>query len=67
MNLFDVTADETISSLTKNLLRQDDNLIADMQQNLREFFNIKDLKLGFSIFDAINIKLCDTKIKNRIA
>ncbi|MET2986027.1 GAF domain-containing protein [Aureibaculum conchae] len=63
MNLFDVTADETISSLTKSLLRQDDNLIADMQQNLREFFNIKDLKLGFSIFDAINIKLCDTKIK----
>lgn len=63
MNLFDVTADETISSLTKNLLRQDDNLIADMQQNLREFFNIKDLKLGFSIFDAINVKLCDTKIK----
>ncbi len=64
MNLFDVTADETLSSLRDNLLRQDENLIADMQQNLREFYNIKDLKLGFSIFDAINTKLCKTSIKN---
>ena len=63
INLFDVTADETLSSIRENLLRQDENLIRDMQQNLREFYNIKDLKLGFSIFDAINVKLCDTTIK----
>ncbi len=63
MNLFDVTADETLSSLRDNLLRQDDNLLIDMQQNLREFYNIKDLQLGFSIFDAINYKLCQTNIK----
>ena len=63
MNLFDVTADETLSSLRDNLLRQDKNLLVDMQQNLREFYNIKDLQLGFSIFDAINYKLCQTNIK----
>ena len=63
MTLFDVTTDETLSSIKENLLRQDENLIEDMQQNLREFFNIKDLKLGFSIFDAVNVKLCDTTIK----
>ncbi len=63
MTLFDVTTDETLSSIKENLLRQDENLIQDMQQNLREFFNIKDLKLGFSIFDAVNTKLCDTTIK----
>jgi len=60
MNLFDVTADETLSSLRDNLLRQDENLLTDMQQNLREFYNIKDLKLGYSIFDNINTKLCKT-------
>ena len=63
INLFDVTADETLSSIRENLLRQDENLIRDMQQNLREFYSIKDLKIGFSIFDAINVKLCDTSVK----
>jgi hypothetical protein len=63
MNLFDVTADQTLSSIRENLLRQDENLIRDMQQNLREFYHIKDLKLGFSIFDAINVKLCETSVK----
>jgi len=63
LNLFDVTVDETLSSIRDNLLRQDENLVTDMQQNMREFYNIKDLKLGFSIFDAVNVKLCDTTIK----
>jgi len=63
MNLFDVTADETLSSLSENLLRQDDNLIVDMQQNLREFFNIKDLTIGFSIFDISSSKLDCFKVK----
>jgi len=62
MNLFDVTAEETLSSLRNNLLRQDENLLVDIQQNLREFYNIKDLKLGYSIFDNINTKLCKTSV-----
>ena len=63
LNLFDVSADETLSSLTKHLLRQDDNLTADIQQNLREFYSINDLKVGFSIFDNSSIKLDCFKVK----
>jgi len=51
MNLFDVTADETISSIRTNLLKGDDNLIEQLQTNLREFYNIHDLMLGFSLFN----------------
>jgi len=50
MNLFDVTFDETLSSIRANLLRSDDNLLEDVRQNLREFFNIKDLELGYSVY-----------------
>ena len=50
MNLFDVTFDETLSSIRSNLLRSDDHLLTDIRQNLREFFNIKDLKLGYSVY-----------------
>ena len=63
MNLFDVTADETLSSIRENLLRKDDNLLDDMQGNLRKFYQIKDLKLGYSIFDSVNTKLCETSAK----
>lgn len=50
MNLFDVTADETVGSIRTNLLKGDDNLTEQLQTNLREFYNIKDLMLGFSLF-----------------
>ena len=50
MNLFDVTADETIASIRTNLLKGDDDLTEQLQTNLREFYNIKDLMLGFSLF-----------------
>ena len=62
MNLFDVTADETLSSIKANLLRSDENLIQDLQHNLREFFNIRDLRLGYSIFDVVNSKICETSL-----
>jgi hypothetical protein len=52
MNLFDVTADETISNIRTNLLRSDDNLLEDLQNNIREFYSINDLLLGFSVFDT---------------
>jgi hypothetical protein len=51
MNLFDVTADETIASVRTNLLKRSDNLIEELQNDLREFYNINDLSLGFSIFN----------------
>ncbi|MFY0602923.1 MAG: GAF domain-containing protein [Flavobacteriaceae bacterium] len=61
-NLFDVTADETISSIRTNLLRSSDNLNEELQHNLREFFGIKDLMLGFSIFN-IGDDMNETRIK----
>ncbi|MBL4605661.1 MAG: GAF domain-containing protein, partial [Flavobacteriaceae bacterium] len=62
INLFDVTVDETISSIRTNLLRSGDDLTENLQQDLRAFFNIKDLRLGFSVF-GINNDLNETKIK----
>ena len=50
MNLFDVTVDEIVSSIRTNLLKSGDDLTEKLQKDLREFFNIKDLRLGFSIF-----------------
>ena len=63
MSLFDVTADETLSSIKETLLRTDNSVVFDLQQNLREFYNIKDLMLGYSIFDAVNTQLCETTAK----
>lgn len=73
MNLFDVTFDETLSSIRTNLLRSDDNLITDVRQNLREFFNINDLKLGYSVYtlttkegkEVTRIKQSDSLIFNK--
>ena len=62
INLFDVTADETISSIRTNLLKSGDNLNQELQHNLREFFAIKDLMLGFSVFN-VNDDLNKARIK----
>ena len=60
MNLFDVTSEEMLSSIKENLLASGNNLIFNLQNNLRDFYAIKDLKLGYSIFDNLNDKLCET-------
>lgn len=62
MNLFDVTTDEIISNISTNLLKSDHNLITELQKDLRKFYAIPDLKLGYSIFDNINTKICETTI-----
>lgn len=54
MNLFDVTTDETLSHLKAALLKKDDNVLEKIACNLREFFGIHDLKLGYSVFDFSN-------------
>ena len=63
MNLFDVTADETISAINSNLLRSDENLLKDLRKNVAQFYNIKDLMLGFSIFEMSTENLELAKIK----
>lgn len=62
MNLFDVTTDEIISNIRTNLLKSGDDLISELQKDLRKFYTIPDLKLGYSIFDNINVKICETTI-----
>lgn len=63
INLFDVTAEEMISSIKANLLSGGEELIEKLQDNLRDFYSLKDLKLGYSIFDNINSKYCETVVK----
>ena len=64
MNLFDVTTDEIISSIRTNLLKKEDETIVDkLQKDLSNFFNIKDLKVGFSVFDISNVFQNSTRIK----
>lgn len=63
MNLFDVTVEETLSALKDNLLRSDENLLPDLQENLRVFYNMKDLKLGFSVYDSNNFETSTVHIK----
>ncbi|WP_435414522.1 GAF domain-containing protein [Polaribacter aestuariivivens] len=62
INLFDVTSEEMLSSIKANLLAGGDNLIFKLQNNLRDFYAIKDLKLGYSIFDKFNGKICETVV-----
>ena len=62
VSLFDVTSEEMLSSIKENLLAGGENLIPKLQSNLRDFYSIKDLKLGFSIFDNINTKVCENKV-----
>ena len=50
INLFDVTADETVASIRTNLLKGGDNLTEKLQKNLQESYDIIDLMLEFSIF-----------------
>ena len=63
MNLFDVTTDETITNIRANLLRGDNNLTSDLQDNIRKFYNINDLLLGFSVFDISDKNKSSLKTK----
>ena len=64
MNLFDVTSDETLTAIRTNLLQKDDGSIVEkLATNLREFYTIKDLKVGFSVFDVSNIETQPPRVK----
>ena len=63
ISLFDVTAEEMISSIKENLLAGGEKLLSKLENNLRNFYSIRDLKLGYSIFDNANSKICETLVK----
>jgi len=54
-NIFDVTDDRSISEIKSTLLtsgkRQKENFIGDFQQTFESLFDIKNLKIGFVIYN----------------
>jgi hypothetical protein len=64
ISLFDVTSEEMLSSIKANLLSGGDNLTLKLQDNLRDFYSIKDLSLGYSIFDKTNAQITGAITKN---
>jgi hypothetical protein len=64
ISLFDVTSEEMLSSIKANLLSGGNELTLKLQDNLRDFYSIKDLILGYSIFDKTNSKVSGAATKN---
>lgn len=60
-NIFDVTDDRSISDVKSTLLitgrRNSSNFIADFQMTFEALFNIKDLKIGFVLYDKSEASL----------
>jgi hypothetical protein len=52
MNCYDATLDVTISNIRSLFLRNDDNVFNEFQENLRILFDIKDLEVGYSVYDT---------------
>ncbi len=54
-NIFDVTADQSISELKTHLLasnkRKSENFMEDFQKTFQALFNINDLQTGFTVFN----------------
>ncbi|PHR72165.1 MAG: GAF domain-containing protein [Lutibacter sp.] len=67
MNLFDVTTDATLSKISNDLLRGGDDLILDLEGHLRGFFNIKDLKIGYSVFDGDTKNLHLARVRESVS
>ena len=63
MNLFDVTTDETVTAIRTNLLRSDENLTDDLRTNIGDFFSIKDIQLGYSIFNKTTNNIESTRLQ----
>jgi len=55
-NMFDVTAEHTISEIKTNLISSDkrgsENFMTDLHETFRSFFKIKDLKIGFVTYNT---------------
>ncbi len=67
MNLFDVTSDVTLSKISNDLLRGGENLVPDLENHLREFFNIKDLKIGYSNFNQSTYSLDSARVTKSLS
>ncbi len=56
-NMFDVTAEQSISEIKSELIASDkrgsDNFMEDLQETFRSFFRVKDLRVGFSTYNRM--------------
>ncbi len=56
VKLFDVTGEDSVSSLRLNLLKKDalqsPAIIEDIKTNLRSFLHLSDIEIGFASYDA---------------
>lgn len=54
-NMFDVTVEHAISEIKSNLIEnskwRNDNFVAGLQETFKSFFNIPDIKVGFSVYN----------------
>ena len=54
-NMFDVTAEQSISDIKSELIANDkrgsDSFMSDLQETFRSFFRVKDLRVGFSTYN----------------
>ncbi len=64
LNLFDVTVDESIAGIRSELLKTDGDITLRLESKFQDFFNIKDLRLGFSIFSMSDNNIDTIKVKN---
>ncbi|WP_298503972.1 GAF domain-containing protein [uncultured Maribacter sp.] len=55
-NLFDVTAEHSISEIKSSLISNDkaseDNFVENLQETFRSFFNIRDIRVGFVSYNS---------------
>ena len=55
-NMFDVTAEHTISEIKTNLISNDkrgsETFMSDLQETFRSFFKVKELKIGFVTYNS---------------
>jgi hypothetical protein len=52
MNLYDATNDVILSKIRSIFLRNDDNVFQEFQENLANLMGIKDLKVGYSLYNT---------------
>lgn len=51
MNLMDVTMDQSIANITSNLLFKETDTFHKIRDNIRAFFNLDDIKIGFTDYE----------------
>ncbi|MGK0317261.1 MAG: hypothetical protein ACI86M_003502 [Saprospiraceae bacterium] len=52
MTLFDATNDVILSKIRSVFLRNDENVFQEFQENLIDYMGIKDLMVGYSLYDT---------------